>query len=320
MNKNIAIIAGEPRSINSEIIAKSWRIIKKNQKKNIFVIGNFVLLKKQLSILKIKIPIKKINNINTKSSIKYLKVFDVPFKFKKPFEKKNKETSRYILKCFDIAHNLAMKKLIKGFINCSIDKKNTFGKKNMGVTEFLAKKNKIQGKEIMLIFNKNLSVVPLTTHIAIKNVAKKISYNFIKNKIYNLNAGYFSVFKKKPRIAVLGLNPHNGEHRPDTEEEKIIIPVIKFLKKNKYKINGPFSSDTFFASNRILKYDIILGMYHDQVLAPFKTIFKFDACNITLGLKYLRVSPDHGTGEDIIGKKKANPLSLIKSIDFISNI
>tara|TARA_Y100001970_G_C14214131_1_gene848659 strand:- start:1369 stop:2331 length:963 start_codon:yes stop_codon:yes gene_type:complete len=320
MNKNIAIIAGEPRSINSEIIAKSWRIIKKNQKKNIFVIGNFVLLKKQLSILKIKIPIKKINNINTKSSIKYLKVFDVPFKFKKPFEKKNKETSRYILKCFDIAHNLAMKKLIKGFINCSIDKKNTFGKKNMGVTEFLAKKNKIQGKEIMLIFNKNLSVVPLTTHIAIKNVAKKISYNFIKNKIYNLNAGYFSVFKKKPRIAVLGLNPHNGEHRPDTEEEKIIIPVIKFLKKNKYKINGPFSSDTFFASNKNVKYDIILGMYHDQVLTPFKTIFKFDACNITLGLKYLRVSPDHGTGEDIIGKKKANPLSLIKSIDFISNI
>ena len=245
---------------------------------------------------------------------------DVPFKFKKPFEKKNKETSKYILKCFDIAHNLAVKNLIKGFINCSIDKKKTFGKKNMGVTEFLARKNKIQGKEIMLIFNKKLSVVPLTTHIAIKNVAKKISYNFIKNKIYNLNAGYFSVFKKKPRIAVLGLNPHNGEHRPDTEEEKIIIPVIKFLKKNKYKINGPFSSDTFFASNKNVKYDIILGMYHDQVLTPFKTIFKFDACNITLGLKYLRVSPDHGTGEDIIGKKKANPLSLIKSIDFISNI
>ena len=138
MNKNIAIIAGEPRSINSEIIAKSWKLIKKNQKKNIFVIGNFVLLKKQLNILKIKIPIKKINNINTKSSTKYLKIFDVPFRFKKPFEKKNKETSKYILKCFDIAHNLAMRKLIKGFINCSIDKKKTYGKKNMGVTEFLA--------------------------------------------------------------------------------------------------------------------------------------------------------------------------------------
>ena len=190
----------------------------------------------------------------------------------------------------------------------------------MGVTEFLARKNKILGKEIMLIFNKRLSVVPLTTHIAIKNVAKKINFRFIKNKIYNLNTGYYSVFKKKPKIAVLGLNPHNGESRSNTEEKKIIIPVIKFLKKNKHKIYGPFSSDTFFASNRILKYDIILGMYHDQVLAPFKTIFKFDACNITLGLKYLRVSPDHGTAEDIIGKKKANPLSLIKSIDFISNI
>ena len=320
MNKNIAIVAGEPRSINSEIIAKSWKIIKNNQKKNIFIIGNYALIKKQLNILKIKIPIKKVHSIKIKRSPKFLEIFDVPFKFKKPFEKKNKETSKYILRCFDIAHDFAIKKSIKGFINCSINKKKTFGKKNIGVTEFLAKKNKVKGSEIMLIYNKKLSVVPLTTHVDIKNVAKKINYRFIKNKINSLNSGYYSVFKKKPKIAVLGLNPHNGESRADSEERKIISPVIKLFKKNKQKIYGPFSSDTFFANNKILKYDVILGMYHDQVLTPFKTIFKFDACNITLGLKYFRVSPDHGTAEDIVGKKKANPFSLIRSIDFILNI
>ena len=92
------------------------------------------------------------------------------------------------------------------------------------------------------------------------------------------------------------------------------------MKKNKHKIYGPFYSDTFFASNRILKYDIILGMYHDQVLAPFKTIFKFDACNITLGLKYIRISPDHGTAIDLIGKNKANIESFLECINVLDKL
>ena len=116
---------------------------------------------------------------------------------------------------------------------------------------------------------------------------------------------------------MLGLNPHNSELRKSSEEIKIIIPAIKELKRKNVKIYGPLVPDTTFIKD-FKKYDIILGMYHDQVLTPFKTIFKFDAINVTLGLKYLRVSPDHGTAINLIGKNKANPISLLKCINFIN--
>ena len=172
----------------------------------------------------------------------------------------------------------------------------------------------------MLIFNKLLSVSPITTHIPLKNVNKNINQNTIRENIYKIHNFYKRRLKVTPKIAVLGLNPHCETSSKFNEETLIIKPVIKKLKKLNIRVSGPFSADTFFLKKNIKNYNSVIGMYHDQVLAPFKTIFKFDACNITLGLKYFRVSPDHGTAEDIIGKKRANPLSLIKSIDFISNI
>ena len=113
---------------------------------------------------------------------------------------------------------------------------------------------------------------------------------------------------------MLGLNPHNAELRRGSEEKKVIIPAISNLKKDGVKIIGPVSADTIFM-NQYKKYDVVVGMYHDQVLSPFKTIFKLDAINVTLGLKYLRVSPDHGIASDLI-MKKANAKSLIKCINF----
>ena len=107
---------------------------------------------------------------------------------------------------------------------------------------------------------------------------------------------------------MLGLNPHNAELRKESEEKRLIIPVIQKIKKLGIKINGPLVADTVFIKD-YKNYDIIIGMYHDQVLAPFKTIFKFDAINVTLGLKYLRVSPDHGVAKNLIRKNKANTLS-----------
>jgi 4-hydroxythreonine-4-phosphate dehydrogenase len=125
--------------------------------------------------------------------------------------------------------------------------------------------------------------------------------------------------KRKTKIAVLGLNPHNAELRKDSEENRILIPAISKLKKLKVNVSGPFVTDTIFISE-YKKYDVIVGMYHDQVLAPFKTLFKFDAINITLGLSYLRVSPDHGVALDLIGKNKANSTSLVNCIKFINQI
>ena len=123
--------------------------------------------------------------------------------------------------------------------------------------------------------------------------------------------------KRKPKIGILGLNPHNAELRKNSEEKKIIIPAILKLKKLGFLIKGPLVSDTVFI-NDYKNFDVLVGMFHDQVLTPFKAIFKFNAINITIGLNYLRVSPDHGVAKNIIYKNKANPNSLIKCIKFVN--
>ena len=183
----------------------------------------------------------------------------------------------------------------------------------------MAKKNNIYNSEVMMIYNKKLSVVPLTTHIKINEISKLLKKKLIINKINTLNKVYFKYFKKKPRIAILGLNPHNYELKKNSEEVKIILPAIKILKK-KFKVSGPYPSDTIFFKENLKKFDVIFGMYHDQVLAPFKALFGFDAVNITLGLPYIRMSPDHGVAMD---KKKlniSNPKSLNRCIEIISKL
>ena len=317
MNNLIAIIAGEPNSINSEIIAKAWK--KKKKLRNIFVIGNYSILEKQILKLGISIPIKKINKFEDFKKEEKIFVLDVPLKFKSIFNVNSHEVKNYIFKSFDIAHKLAMNKKILGFINAPVDKK-IFNNKYLGVTEYLAEKNKCKNEEVMLIYNKKLSVVPLTTHIDIKKVTNKINFNLIKIKIIALNKFYLKLFKKKPKIAILGLNPHNGENKFHSVENKIIKPAIMKLKQIKININGPFPADTAFNNKNIATYNVIVGMYHDQVLGPFKALYGYDAINVTLGLKYLRLSPDHGTAQDIVGLNKANPKSLIVAINFFNKI
>ena len=306
MKNKVAIVSGEPFSVNSEIIGKSWKKIRKKYKKKIFIIGNYLLIKNQFKKLQIKIPLEKISSTNFAPNSKNLKILNVPI------------NSKYVVNCLDKAHKLSVEKKIKGFINCSIDKK--IFKSNFGVTEFLERKNNKKGDLVMLIYNNKLSVSPITTHISIKNVSKSLNKNLIEKKVKIINNFYVKLFNKKPVLAVLGLNPHNDEVKPGSEEKRFIIPAIKKLKLKKYKIIGPLPADTVFLNKKKYKYDVIVGMYHDQVLAPFKTLYGFDAINITLGLNYLRISPDHGTATDIFGQNKANPLSLMKAIDFILKV
>ena len=316
MSNLIGIITGEPNSINSEIIVKAW----KNRKiKNIFIIGNYSIFNRQIKRLKIKIPLIKINKLEDFKKERKLYILNVPLNSTSTFNVKYKELKNYILKSFDIAHNLAVKKKIVGFINTSIDKK-IFNNKYLGVTEFLSEKNDCENKEVMMIYNKKLSVVPLTTHIDIENITKEITPTLIKKKIITLDKFYLRLFKRKPKIIILGLNPHNSENRPNSIESKIISPIVIKLKKLNIDIKGPFPADTAFNKKNIINYDVAVGMYHDQVLAPFKALYGYDAINITLGLKYLRLSPDHGTAKDIVGLNIADPKSLICAINFLNKI
>ena len=312
---NFGIILGEPNSINAEILAKS-----KAYKTNAVVIGSYKLLKSQLKTLKIQRKLKKIKKLeDIKKSQGVLNVLDVPLKFKQAFLVNPNESSIYVKKCFNIGHKLCLQKKIKGIINCPINKKNIFKSENIGITEFLARKNKVNKLEAMMIYNKKLSVVPLTTHIKIKKISKLIKKDLLLNKIKTINSYYLRYFKKKPRIAVLGLNPHNYEFKKDSEEVKIITPVINKLKKS-FKISGPYPPDTLFMKDNLKKFDLIIGMYHDQVLAPFKALFGFDAVNITLGLPYIRMSPDHGVAENKKKLNTSNPQSLNKCIEIISKL
>jgi 4-hydroxythreonine-4-phosphate dehydrogenase len=317
MNKLIAIVAGEPNSINSEIIAKSLKL--KKRKKNIFIIGNHSILKNQINKLGIKIQIVKITDLKDFKKQEKIFVLDVPIKSKSKYNLNLLETKAYIFNSLNMAHRMASKKIIKGFINAPVNKK-IFSNRYLGVTEYLSSKNKIKNKEVMLIYNKELSVVPLTTHIEIKKVTNRITFNLIMTKILTLNNFYSRLFKTKPKIAILGLNPHNSENRYNSIENKIISKAIKRLKKIKIDIEGPFPADTAFNKKNRVTYDVIVGMYHDQVLAPFKALYGYDAINLTLGLKYLRLSPDHGTAKDIAGLNRANPQSLISAINFLNKI
>ena len=323
MIKPIAIIAGEPNSISSEIIFKCWKLKKKYIHKPLFIIGSVQLLNLQMKQLKYKIKIKKINKhfkIRDLNEIG-LPVYDIDYTQKKPFEKISSKSNKYIFKCFEVALKFVKDKKILGFINCPISKEYLFKNKHQGVTEFLSKKlNKKNNNEVMLIYNKKLSVSPITTHIPLNQVSKKINQYKIVEKVKIINNFYKKFLNKKPNFAILGLNPHNFSISKKSEEKKIINKAIKSLVKLKINAKGPVAPDSSFVIFKKYKFDVIIGMYHDQVLSPFKALYNFFAINITLGLPYIRISPDHGIAEDIVGKKIANPNSLIESIKFFNYI
>ncbi|MCF8523731.1 MAG: 4-hydroxythreonine-4-phosphate dehydrogenase PdxA [Candidatus Fonsibacter sp.] len=318
MKRPIIIILGEPNSISSEIFLKSLNYIKKT-KLNFIIIGNYSLLEKQAKYLNFKINVKfKLSEINNLENVKF-NFINVDYKQSKPFNLKTNNSDTFVKKCFEHAVILLKKKLAIGLINLPINKSKFTKNKYKGITEYIADKTNNRNKENMLLFNENFSVLPLTTHIPLKKVYKEISYKKIEKACKNLNNFYLKTIKRKKfKIGILGLNPHNGENGYiGNEEKKIIIPAINKLKKN-YPIIGPLSPDTSFLQREKLKIDVLIGHYHDQILTTFKTKFDFNAINITIGLPFIRISPDHGIGTGIIGKGIANPKSFKKAVKFFS--
>ena len=316
--KYILIILGEPYSTFSEIIGKYF--VNNNKfKKKIIIIGNNKLLKAQLKNLNYLFSLNEIKNIEeAKKNI--VNIIDVNFSYKNIYSRISSDSNNYIKKCFDIALDIIKKNQGKCIlINGPISKKTFLKKKYLGITEYLSKKTKAK-HETMLIYNDNLSVSPVTTHIPIKYVYKNISKKKIKNNVINIQSFYKKYFNKKVRFAILGLNPHCESIDKISEEQKIIIPTIKQLKKNGISIKGPFSADTFFLKRKLNNFDVVIGMYHDQVLTPIKTLYNFNAINITIGLPFIRISPDHGPNSDMLGKNISDPSSFFYAMKFLKKI
>ena len=316
--KPIIIVAGEPNSVFFEIFFKSIKI--NRYKSPLIIIGSKELLEKQMLKLGFFYKINTIDkNFNSfkKLNNKMINLINVKYKFKNCFEDISTKSNNYIEETFDVALKIIIKNNFSKLINGPISKKYFLKGKTLGITEYLAKKTRKNNNIAMLIFNKKLSVSPITTHLALKDVHKHISKKKIFTHIKLITEFYKKNFKRKPNIAITGLNPHCESNFKDSEENLIIIPAIKYMQDKKFNVEGPFPADTIFMQKNLKKFDVIIGMYHDQVLTPMKALFGFDAINITLGLPFVRISPDHGPNSTMLGKNLSNPKSLIKALEFL---
>ena len=238
MNK-IILVGGDPNSVNSEIILKSWKKISNSLKKKIYLISNYNLIKEQSKKLKFSTKFSKVKNIEDRKNDYSLKIIDINLKYSNPFNVPFEQASKFINKSLNLAHHLAINNKALGIINCPIDK-NLLNRNNYGVTEFLASKCNIKNNsEAMLIWNKKLSVSPVTTHIDVRDISKNLTSQIIMNKIITIDKFFKRYFRKKPKIGILGLNPHNAEMKKNSEEKKVILPSIFKLKKKGIKLSGP---------------------------------------------------------------------------------
>ena len=319
-SKPIIITTGDLKSTFFEIFFKS---IKKKIQSPIILICNTKDFLKQAKKYNFKKKIFLISSSDLNKKLcynkKFLNVINVDLDNYLIQKSKTNIEKFYIEESFKIAFKLIKKGLTNKFINGPINKKKFLNKKNLGITEYIAQKFKVKNCA-MLIFNKDLSVSPLTTHAPIRIVSQIIKKKNIEKQIQIINNFYLKTLKIIPKIAVTGLNPHCETILDIDEDEKEVLPAILSMKKKKIYVDGPLPADTIFLKNNRKKYDVIIGMYHDQVLGPFKSLFEYNAINITIGLPFFRVSPDHGPNAEMIGKNKSNPQSLSNAIFFLDKI
>jgi 4-hydroxythreonine-4-phosphate dehydrogenase len=236
----------------------------------------------------------------------------------------NEVGGKYAVKMLLAAAQAIKEKHIEGLVTAPIHKRNVQSEEFAftGHTPFL---KALAGTRdaLMLLYTDDLRVALVTEHLPVKEVAQQVTKEAIISKINLLHQSLKKDFGiDKPRIAVLGLNPHAGdEGLIGTEEEQILKPAIKEAKNDKM-VFGPYSADAFFAKRSYRQFDAVLAMYHDQGLIPFKALAFGEGVNFTAGLPFVRTSPDHGTAFDIAGKGKADPHSfttaLFECIDIIN--
>jgi 4-hydroxythreonine-4-phosphate dehydrogenase len=229
----------------------------------------------------------------------------------------NDTGGRYAVISLLAATKALKEKQIEGLLTAPIHKKNIQSTdfNFTGHTPFLKKYFDVKDVAMMLCAD-NFRVALLTEHVPVSEIQKHITKEAIVSKLNIINSSLQKDFGiDKPRIAVLGLNPHAGdEGLVGNEEETIIKPAIREAKNNNILAVGPFSADAFFARRSFDQFDTVLAMYHDQGLIPFKTLATDEGVNFTAGLPSVRTSPDHGVAFDIAGKNKADSTSFVKAL------
>lgn len=230
--------------------------------------------------------------------------------------KPSEESTKMAIDSLEAATEALMKGEIDVLVTAPINKDEMvkMGFKHAGHTGYF--EEKFNKKGLMFLVTEGLKVAVSTHHIPISQVAENISKEKIKKQIKALNQTLIEDFSiSKPKIAVLGLNPHSGDGGViGNEEIEIISPAIKELSDQGILAFGPFPADSFFQPSKYKSFDAVLAMYHDQGLAPFKTLAYEEGVNYTAGLPFIRTSPDHGVAYDIAGKNIADEQSFMEAI------
>lgn len=309
MNNKIIITLGNPNGIGPEITSKALLYLPSNLINNIILIGDSLSFKHYFQ--------QKIFE-----NIEFIKIDIKDKSYFKPGQQ-NIESGKLSYLFLKKAVTLIKNKNYKLLVTAPISKELIVkaGYKNFkDHTTFLASKFKVKNYN-MMFYSEDLKVILATIHIPLKKVPIEIKkYNILKNTIDNAIKfldNYYKNNQKLIKIAICGLNPHAGENGViGNEEELFINPVINQYKHlNNIKIIGPLPSDSLFYKAINEKYDMIVALYHDQGLIPFKLLHFNDGVNVTLGLPFIRTSPDHGTAFDIAGKNIADPKSMINAIN-----
>lgn len=330
-NLPIAVTMGDPAGCGGEITIKSWIEYRKKLPK-FFIIDDIERLKKLSSIMNVNCKFKKIIN-----PLEALSVFEdfLPVMQVKPalssqviLGKHDHLNNSSIISSIKTAVKFASSNLVKAIVTNPIFKSGLqdTGFKHSGHTDYLGYLANTKSPPIMMLstnkIKEPLRVVPITTHISHKEVSSGINKEKIveyTERIYKYLIRDFGI--KKPTISICALNPHAGEEgKLGLEEKEIIIPAVRKLKNILPDILGPFPADTLFYPENRKNYDAVICMYHDQALIPLKTIDFFGSVNITLGLPFIRTSPDHGTAFDLVGKNSVRPDSFISALEIADSI
>ena len=313
---NVGITIGDPNGIGIEIILKSLSNFSLFHECNFIIYASTSLIEKQKQHFQIDTPpLKKIDSEEDLSDTQ-INVKEVFSNSQFNFGESDKELSELGILSLKEATKAIKDNKIDILVTSPINKDLSFSEsfKYTGHTDFL--KNYFKTSPLMLMISEELKIALLTDHIPIKDVSNAIDQDFVEQKIKALETSLINDFQiKKPKIAVLAVNPHAGDNGViGNEDLSIITPAINSFKGTASSISGPFSADTFFVNENYKKYDGVIASYHDQGLIPFKTISFGKGVNFTAGLPVVRTSPDHGTGFDIAGKGIADHTSFTNAI------
>ena len=314
MIKPIALTCGEPSSIAPEITVKAWKALKTELTFVLF--SCFDYMQNRFP----EIPMKKVSGCAEALEVmaNAIPIIDIPFAEEPKVGEVNHRLAFDTIRSITMATKCCMIGDAAGLCTNPINKfalSSGANFKHTGHTDFL--KYLTNSKQaIMMIASDKLKVIPVTVHVSLKEAISTLTDLLIKDTIKLSHQSLIELFNiQKPRIFVSGLNPHAGENNLfGDEENKLISPTINLLRNRGLDIKGPFPADTMFHNEMRKNYDLAICMYHDQALIPIKTISFDEAVNITLGLPIVRTSPDHGTANEIAGKNKASPTSLINAI------